>query len=75
MMAPILDELSDELDSKLKIVKVDVENPESGMLQHQYEIRGIPNMKLFKKGKVVHEIIGFRNKDILEQELKEFIGK
>lgn len=74
MMAPILDEFSVEMDGKLNIVKVDVEEPTNQMLAAQYEIRSIPNMKLFKGGKVVHEFVGLRPKEMLASEIAEVLA-
>lgn len=75
MMAPILDDLSEDLKGSLTVVKVDVEDATNQELARQYEIRSIPNMKLFKEGKVIHEFIGLRPKESLKAELKEFIDR
>lgn len=69
MMAPILDELADELDGQLKIAKVNTEEAENQDLAMQYQIQSIPNMKLFKNGQVVTEFIGLRNKETFKEEL------
>lgn len=73
MMAPILDELSKELEGKLKIGKIDTEMPQNQALAMEYEIRSIPNMKLFKDGKVIKEFIGLRQKEMFKEELSEVI--
>lgn len=73
MMAPILDELAESLDGKVKITKVDTENPENQPLAMEYQIQSIPNMKLFKGGKVVDEFIGMRSKDALQQDLEKYL--
>ncbi|MBP7898367.1 thioredoxin [Candidatus Gracilibacteria bacterium] len=70
MMSPILDELAGEMDGKVKIGKLNTEIQEHMPLAIQYDIRSIPNMKLFKSGKVVKEFIGMRPIDVLEMELK-----
>lgn len=70
MMAPVLDEYSEDVDGKVKVVKVDVDAPENQMLAAQYQIRSIPNMKLFKGGKVVHEVVGLRPKKALADEVQ-----
>lgn len=70
-MAPILDELSITMKDSIKIVKVNVENPDNQNLSMRYDIRSIPNMKLFKNGVVVEEFVGLRPKEILEQELQQ----
>jgi thioredoxin 1 len=69
MMAPILDELSSEMASQVKIVKVNTEDGDNQDLAMEYQIQSIPNMKLFKGGKVVAEFIGLRNKESLKGDL------
>jgi len=70
MMAPILEELSKELEGKLKIGKLNTEIPENQLLAVQYQIQSIPNMKLFKNGQVAKEFIGLRPKELFKQELE-----
>lgn len=70
MMAPVLDELAEEMGDKIKITKLDVENPAHQALAAQFQIQSIPNMKVFKDGKVVREIVGFNPKDKLKGELE-----
>jgi thioredoxin 1 len=73
MMAPILDELAVDLAGKLKVAKVNTEEGDNQDLAMEYQIQSIPNMKLFKGGKVVAEFIGLRNKETLKGELAAFI--
>ena len=70
MMTPILEELSEEFDGRLKIVRLDTEIPENQVLAIQYQIQNIPNMKLFKNGRVVKEFVGLRQKEIFRAELE-----
>jgi len=74
MMAPALNELSEEQEGKLKIGKIDVEKPENQILAVKYQIQSIPNMKLFKDGKVIKEFIGLRPKEALKEELSKVIN-
>jgi len=74
-MAPILDEYAAANAGKFKLVKVDVNEENNKPLARNYGIRGIPNMKLFKGGEVVHEFIGLQTKESLESEMKEALGK
>lgn len=58
-MAPILDKVSNQLDDTVDIVKVNIEaSTENSQLANQYDVRSIPNMYIFKNGKVVDQIIG-----------------
>jgi len=73
MMAPVLDELSDRMAGKVKIAKLNVEEPDHQDLAMEYSIQSIPNMKLFKGGKVIKDFVGFRPLEVLEPELEEAI--
>lgn len=69
-MAPILDKLALSSDPDFHIAKVDVENKGNNELAMHYEIRSIPNMKLFKGGIVVHEFVGVVDAATLESAVK-----
>jgi thioredoxin 1 len=73
MMAPVLDEISEKYEGKIRIAKLNTEVPENQSLAYEYQIMSIPNMKLFENGKVTKELIGFRPKEILEEEIREFV--
>lgn len=73
MMAPVLDELLEEQKDKLKIGKINVDKPENQKIAAQYQIQSIPNMKLFKDGKVAKEFVGLCSKESLKEELKKEI--
>ena len=49
MLAPILKQVKDEMGDALKIVKIDVDKNQP--LAAKYQVRGVPTMILFKKGK------------------------
>ena len=56
MISPIVDEIANEYDGKLKVMKMDVDaNPKTAM---QFGIRSIPTLLVFKGGQVVEQIIG-----------------
>ncbi len=61
MMGPVVEELSEELDGKVKFCKVNVdENPD---LAQNYDVMSIPNFKLFNKGILAGEKVGAVGKD------------
>jgi len=66
-IAPILDELATELDGKIKICKVNVD--EADAVSAEYGIRAIPTMLLFKGGSVVEQIVGMMPKAALKAKL------
>lgn len=73
MMAPVLDELSTELEGKLVIAKLDTDVAENQQLAIDYMIQSIPNLKLFQDGKIIKDFVGFRPKEALLSDLKQFI--
>ena len=67
MVAPVLDDLSQEYDGKIKFTKVDVdENPETAM---KYGIRSIPTILVFKGGAPVDQVVGAVPKAVLKKRL------
>ena len=73
MMAPILDDLAEDLEGKIKVMKVNTEEGENQALAIEYQIQSIPNLKLFKDGKVIGEFIGLRDKDSLKGEIENIL--
>ena len=71
MMLPVLDNLSLEMEGKVKIGKINTEIPENQALAMKYQIQSIPNMKLFKNGEVIKDFIGFRSMEVLKSEIEE----
>ena len=70
-IGPALEELSDEYQGKVKIVKVNVDdNPNSPA---QMGVRGIPALFLFKNGQVVSSKIGAAPKASLNSWIRESI--
>ena len=67
MVAPALDELAKEYDGKIIFAKLNVD--ESPRTASTYFVMSIPTMILFKNGKPVTNMIGFKPKEQLKQEL------
>lgn len=70
-VAPVLDEIAQEYDGKIRIAKLNVdENP---ALAAKYRITSIPAMKVFQNGEEVREIIGAMPKPQILEHLKGII--
>jgi thioredoxin 1 len=67
MIAPILEELTSEYSGKLTIAKLDVDQNQATAAK--YHVMSIPTMIVFKSGKPVTNIVGFKPKDQLKKEL------
>ena len=67
MVAPVVKELANEYEGKISCAKLDVDqNPKTASA---YGIMSIPTLLIFKGGKPVSHIVGFRPKDELKQSL------
>ena len=72
MVAPILDELAEEYNGRMTIVRLDIDqNPKTAS---QYHVMSIPTMLLFKGGKPVTNIVGFKPKTELKRSLDDALG-
>lgn len=72
MIAPILEELANELNGRLKVTKLNVDDAQE--LAAQYNIMSIPTLLLFKGGEPVAEIVGAMSKDQLLERIEPQIS-
>ena len=61
MMAPVVEEIAEEYEGKLKVAKVNVDEEEE--LAVKFGIFSIPTLVLMKDGHVVDTLVGYRPKD------------
>ena len=67
MLAPIVAEVAEKFEGKIKAGKLDVDkNPQTAQ---KYGVMGVPTMILFRDGKEAKRIVGLRNKESLIKEL------
>lgn len=70
-MAPALEKIANKMDADLDVVKVNTEaSPENAVIATKYGVQSIPNMQVFRDGKVQDELIGLRPQAVLEDELR-----
>jgi len=69
MIAPILDQLADEYDGKVKVAKVDVDS--NIQTATRFNVRSIPMLLFFKNGKVVDQIVGAVPRAVIEGKLQQ----
>lgn len=69
MIAPIIDQLAEEYQGRVRFAKVNVD--EQRQLAQEYKVMSIPTLIVFKEGKVVDQVVGARPK----VELKKVIEK
>ena len=65
MVAPVVEQIANEYDGKIKVGKINVE--EQRELQRKYKVFSIPTLMVFKNGQLVKQNVGFMPKeDILK---------
>jgi thioredoxin 1 len=67
MIAPLLDELADEYQGKIKIGKVNIDEQQE--LATKYGIRAIPTLLVINKGQVAEQMVGAKSKRDLKASL------
>ncbi len=72
MIAPMVEELANEYDGKLKVGKLDVDSNQQTSMQ--YGIRSIPTLLIFKGGKVVDQLIGAVPKKMLAEKVAKHLN-
>lgn len=69
MMAPVLKEIAQETDGRVKIIKVDVDKNQP--IAQRFGVRSIPTLILFKSGKIVWQKAGVVTKRELSHVLSQ----
>ena len=71
MVAPILDEIAEEHEGKIRIAKLNVDdNPE---IARRFDVMSIPTLIVFKDGAPRKRLVGAKGKGQLLAELEEFL--
>jgi thioredoxin 1 len=67
MMAPVLNEIADELAGNLHVGKVNIEQYQ--FLAQKFQVRNIPTIILLKNGREINRFVGIKNKEFLLQQI------
>jgi len=71
MIGPIVDELAGEYQGKIKVGKVNVD--ENREIAVEYGVMSIPTLIVFKDGKAVDRVVGFKSKNDLKALLEKHV--
>lgn len=71
MLAPVFEELGNEMQNEAKFVKVDID--QSLEIAQQFNISTVPTMMIFKDGKPVESLVGFMPKEKLKDKVQSHL--
>jgi thioredoxin 1 len=71
MIAPIIDQLAEDYDGRVKVAKLNVDDNRD--LAAQYKVMTIPTLLVFKDGEIVNQAIGARPKNELAKMLDSLL--
>lgn len=71
MIAPVLEEVADEVDGKAKVVKVNVDDNQTTAAR--FGVMSIPTLIVFKDGQQVDKVVGFNPKEALVQLIEKHL--
>jgi len=72
MVSPVVEELSNDYDGKIKFVKVNVD--EANELASKYNIFSIPTLAIFNKGQLVTQQVGAASKESYKNMIEKALG-
>ena len=71
IIAPAVSEIAAAYEGRLKVGKLNVDD--FGDVAQNYQVRGIPNLKIFKNGQIVEEIVGAVPKAEIVKKVEKYI--
>lgn len=71
MMAPILNEVANEIGEKAHICKINIEQHQK--MAQTFAVRNIPTMILYKNGHEVNRYVGVKSKEFLVKEISKYL--
>ncbi|HPR99183.1 MAG TPA: thioredoxin, partial [Methanomassiliicoccales archaeon] len=71
MLAPIVEQLSEEFEGKIKFGKMNTDENENTPMK--FNITAIPTMLVFKNGAQLDRIVGAGNKDFMRQKFSKYL--
>ena len=70
-MAPVIEEIAGQTQSKVKVGKVDID--ENGPLANQFRVQSIPSILIFKDGQLMDTFVGMQSKATLVNSLSKYV--
>lgn len=73
MVAPVIDELSEDYKDKVGFAKINVD--ESPKIASSYSVMSIPTVIIFKDGKPYEQVVGYRPKKDIQKIIDKALGQ
>ena len=71
MLAPVFQEVGNELDGKAKLYKIDIDA--SLDIARQFSVSTVPTIIIFRNGEPIERLVGFMPKENLLSKIREYI--
>lgn len=71
MLAPVVEELAQEMNGKMTVAKVDTDQAPG--VAAKFEVTSIPTIILFKDGQVAKRVVGLKDLDALKKMVNEVL--
>lgn len=71
-LGPVIEELAEEVSGRVKVCKANIE--EAGETATRYHVLNIPNLKFFRDGQLVGDLVALRPKEEIIQKIEEVFG-
>ena len=71
MLAPVFQEVGNELEGKAKFYKIDID--ESLDIARQFNVSTVPTVIIFRNGEPIERLVGFMPKENLAAKIREYI--
>jgi len=72
MMAPILNNVAEELNGNASVGKLNIEHHQE--IASKYKVKSIPTLIMFKNGREINRFVGAKSKDFLVREIKKVLN-
>lgn len=73
MMSPVLEEIKKLFAERIKIIKIDIDNPTNRPIVMKHGIRSVPTLILYKKGEIVWRQSGAMSSMQLREILEKYL--
>jgi len=70
-LTPVLDEIAQNYEGKLKVVKVNAEENKETVKEHS--VSGLPSLLVFKDGKAVERMVGLMPKSTIINNIEKYL--